>query len=316
MKTSYAFFPSRLIIGIAFAGLPVLSAQDTSQKEPARSSSTAEMSHPKLISTIQSLSDEKVRGIVVFKESGEGVKITGQVRGLVPDQQYRVTVREYGDLADLDEGSMGEPFNPPGTPDKKSNGSPGQNSPDNPQKASPPPSSDKGQESRRAGNTGTPGVGEGGASEPGKSGTTGESNSGGSGNGPSNQNDQNTTPPDNNTAQPAPNPTQQGAQGGAPTGPIGEGSQGGLGSQGSQGESQRQAPVPPEEEDQPADLGLLTADPEGTIRIEKTVSEFRLAAGDKGLLGRSVILMPTRNEKSPDGTVPVAAGVIGIAKAD
>jgi Cu-Zn family superoxide dismutase len=66
--------------------------------------------------------NEKVMGVVKFMDTGNGVKVTGDIEGLAPNSEHGFHIHQFGDCTDPKGASAGGHYNPEG----HQHGQPGQ----------------------------------------------------------------------------------------------------------------------------------------------------------------------------------------------
>lgn len=65
------------------------------------------------VAVLSSTEGQKVRGVLLFQQQEEGVRVTGQVTGLAPGK-HGFHIHEFGDLRDPEGNSAGGHYNPDG----------------------------------------------------------------------------------------------------------------------------------------------------------------------------------------------------------
>lgn len=78
--------------------------------ETAEAPVASESSGP-LIAVILPTESYKASGVVYFEKTGEGVRVSGRITGLLPGD-YGLTVHRYGDISVPDGSSTGDSLNP------------------------------------------------------------------------------------------------------------------------------------------------------------------------------------------------------------
>ena len=97
---------STCALALALAGCA--SHSDTKQPKPPK-----QPRHP-IEAAMTAVDRSPVAGTLRLTAVSDGVRIEGQITGLVPDSMHGIHVREHGDCSAADSGSAGGHFNPTG----------------------------------------------------------------------------------------------------------------------------------------------------------------------------------------------------------
>ncbi|RAP32839.1 superoxide dismutase family protein [Candidatus Marinamargulisbacteria bacterium SCGC AG-439-L15] len=102
-----------LIFSILALSLPI---EASSHKKYRHQKNYRKHKVEEAVAIIQPTRGNSVKGVVIFRQKKEGVKVTGRFTGLTPNQKHGIHIHQYGDISSPDGKSAGGHYNPKGHP--------------------------------------------------------------------------------------------------------------------------------------------------------------------------------------------------------